>query len=168
MRGRIHIIMTQLFFRAINTGPPYNSKAESGSLPCLAIRSCRDYPGSSQDISSFTYSVWKASKSIIFVSDWQPYKGFQANSLAELMEKLPGARTATGIRISMKGPGFFISQSCYGEDDYDRLMDQSAEQIDRCLARGIDEKFTNYGLHTDFILLEGEKPRSPWIFGQKY
>ncbi|KAL7940753.1 hypothetical protein V8C42DRAFT_336681 [Trichoderma barbatum] len=83
------------------------------------------------------------------------------------MRKLPGARAATGIRISMKGPGFFFSQSCYSEDDFNRLMDQAAQQIDQCLANGIDGRFTNYGLHTDFILLEGEKPCSRWIFGRK-
>ena len=53
------------------------------------------------------------------------------------MSRLPGARDATGIRISMKGPGFSITQSCFGEDDFDRLMGQSAKQIDRCLALGV-------------------------------
>lgn len=164
MRKRIHNIMTQLFYRAINTNPPYKLQMDQDSRSSFTSRTNKDYTENLNKISKFTYSVWKATKSVTFVSDWQPQDGFQVGSLSGLMSRLPGARDATGIRISMKGPGFFITQSCFGEDDFDRLMGQSAKQIDRCLALGVDSGLDGYCLHTDFILLTGQKPSSRWIF----
>ncbi|PTB34930.1 hypothetical protein M441DRAFT_32385 [Trichoderma asperellum CBS 433.97] len=157
-------IMTQLFFRAINTSPPYKLHIDQDSRLSFTSRASKDYTENLHKISKFTYTVWRATKFVTFVSDWQPQDGFQVSSLSGLMSRLPGARDATGIRISMKGPGFFITQSCFGEDDFDRLMGQSAKQIDRCLALGVDGGLDNYGLHTDFILLTGQKPSSRWIF----
>lgn len=156
--------MTQLFFRAINTNPPYKLQMDQDSRSSFTSRTNKDYTENLNKISKFTYSVWKATKSVTFVSDWQPQDGFQVGSLSGLMSRLPGARDATGIRISMKGPGFSITQSCFGEHDFDRLMGQSAKQIDRCLALGVDSGLDGYGLHTDFILLTGQKPSSRWIF----
>jgi hypothetical protein len=164
MRNRIHSIMTQLLFRAINANPPYKLHGDQDCRSSFTSRANKGYTESLHKVPKFTYTVWKATKSVVFVTDWQPQDGFQVNSLSGLMTRLPGARDATGVRISMKGPGFFISQSCFEEEDFDRLMGQSAKQIDRCLALGVDSDLDGYGLHTDFIILTGHKPSSRWIF----
>jgi hypothetical protein len=112
---------------------------------------------------SFTYNVAHVRDSCMIHESWVPCQEFRAGSLAQLMDELPEARNATGLRITVSGPGFRIRGLVFAEHDFQRLKVEFNDQVCRLLVMR-DSVQRNISVHVQLFILKDVPPAFHWIF----
>lgn len=114
---------------------------------------------------SFTYGISESQGPHTSHTFWCPRAGFQAKTYERLLHEVPGAYSASGLRIVFSGAGIRVEGCVVDDVGLVSLKAEFNDQLDRALIeQGVDIIYRGITLHIQIFIIREVPLSNVWIF----